>query len=270
MGAVHSPRVTRKHLTCLLLPWCFLAAAPAAASRLFVTPIGFPSDAELARTLTRAVETAVVEAIPGADVTTTAALDTAVELQVIRECVSDQEQGSCISEIAQAVDVDFVVRPHLGQVGSELVLTLSVLDGNKATVLAQGNRRTALGDPARLLDVIPGLVREVADGAGLPTAPGRTDKPPADAALDTGLHKPLPALPLALALVGVVGAGLGVGLQAWALVQGYRRSQAELSAEDAAAIEQVGPAGLVGGSVLLLGGIGCAGLGGSMLLFRGE
>ncbi|MDP2340276.1 MAG: hypothetical protein Q8O67_04910 [Deltaproteobacteria bacterium] len=170
-----------------------------AGARIFVTPILNDTNPGSSQTLSRAVETAVKAALPDAEIVTTSALDTAIEMSTMRDCVGsagpDDGADSCLSELADAIDVDYIARPHLGRVGRELVLTLSLLDGRRAVVLAQGHRRVAMDSPGALLDVVNGLAKEVVRAADL-----RSDRPRA---------RVVPITPIIAAGGGVVGVGVG-------------------------------------------------------------
>ena len=221
-------------------------STPARADiRIFVTPIHNEADLEIGRTLTRATETALKAAIPDAEIVTPAALDTAIEMNAVRDCVgSTGSDGtdSCLTELADAVDVDYIARPHLGRIGDDLVLTLSILDGRRAVVLAQGLRRVSARDPAELLDVVTGLAKEVARGADL-----RSTR-----------RRPVPLAPIVVSAGGVVAVGLGalaLGVRG-GLAGDYER--ARLDRSQAQAFELIDQPFLWGGIGLVVVGGGVA------------
>lgn len=221
-------------LLCLVLG---LSAAPAAAQRVLVLPVGGESDRRTATTLGRAVETAVREALPTAEVMTVAALETSVALGELQDCTSEVEVGACISEIADAANAEVVVSPHLGRLGDELVLTVTMTGGVSARVLGQGQRRVPQARPAILLDVIPGLIRDV--DAGLLRA-----------------SREVPGAAIAVAVGGAVGAGLGVAVLGIRAVAGNAFDQGTLDRAQAGAFETLRQPALIGGvAVVVIGGV---------------
>ncbi len=224
--------------------------------RIFVTPILNDADLEISRTLTKATETALQAAVPNAEIVTPAALDSAIEVSTVRDCVgpsggghADAAADSCLSELADAVDVDFIARPHLGRVGDDLVLTLSILDGHRAVVLAQGMRRVRAATPAALLDVVPELAIAVAR----------------DADLRAHGVRPLPVVPIVVGVSGLAGAGLGAAALVIRGSMSGDYEHARLDRGQAQAYELIdapflwGGVGLaVVGGVVALGGSGLA------------
>jgi hypothetical protein len=238
--------VSRLALLCLL---GVVAAAPAVAGsvgagpapkrppRIYVAPVQAPGvdDAAAAtRTLGSAIEVALHDAVPGAELVTGASLDAVVQVNDARDCLAVDGVASCLSELADALDVDYLARPQYGRLGSEHVLSLSLIDGRRAVVVAQAQR--VAGDVVLLLDAIPGLARDIAADAGLVRPPS-----------------PL-AVAAAVAGVGVVVGGAG----AIALgVQELARDEYLLGNLDA------GPAGVFEATELsvLYGGLVAVGVG---------
>ena len=238
--------------------------------RILVAPIaatGDRDDDEMGKTLTRAVETALGAAVKDVEIVTPAALDTAVEINLARECASfsgdDGDHGaangkgaadgkgagdSCLSELADAVDVDVIARPSLGRLGSELVLTLTLLDGDKAVVVAQGLRRADKGAPEALLDQIPGLAKDVARDADLATVARR--------------RRAVPGAAIGTALVGVVVVGVGVGALAVRGLFSGDYASGRLDVNGARAYESID-------APFLYGGIGAVGVGSATALVAG-
>ena len=130
----YSPTVLRLLLPVLVLT---MSAAPALAQRVLVLPVGGDVDASMATTLGRAVETAVRDALPGAEVMTSASLETSIEVSRLQDCALDEAVGACISEIADAANAEVVVRPHLGRLGDEYIFTVTMTGGVSARLLAQ-------------------------------------------------------------------------------------------------------------------------------------
>lgn len=180
----------------------FFAVAPNAwaQTRILVLPVQAPADtpedAATAQTLTRAIETSLGSAAV-VQIVTPAAVSATLELEAQRQCLGGDPSASCVTELADAVDVDFVARAQLGRLGSEYVLTLALIDGDDAIVAAQGQRRAESDNPSALLDQIPSLCKEVAADAELSTKQKR--------------RRSAPVVPLAVAGVGAAVAGLGVG-----------------------------------------------------------
>lgn len=235
--------------------FCALVAPAAQASvRVLVTPIVAGDDEaarESARTLTRSVETALRAAIDDVEIVTPAALDTQVELSVARECVAGLSDdagavSTCMTELADAIDVDYIARPHLGRLGQELVLTLSLIAGDRAIVVAQGQRRADASSPEALLDQIPGLARAVADDADL----GHVRRS----------GRVVPVVPIVVAGSGLVVVGAGVvGLAIRGSLSGpYGRG--ELGRNDARLYEGIDGPFLIGGiAAVVVGGVAAVG-----------
>ncbi len=234
------------------------AGGARAGLRILVTPIvaaegADSSEVERNRTLTRSVETALRAAIPDVEIVTPAALDAAIELETVRDCVDAEVTGSCLTELADAVDVDYIARPHLGRVGDELVLTLALLDGHRALVVAQGQRRARADRPADLLDAIDALAVALAADAKLGAAASSTR------------GGGLPMVPIAASVGGAVVAGVGATLL---IVRGSIAGPydaGDLALEDARGYEAINRPFLIGGigavvvgTLVTLGGAGLA------------
>lgn len=229
----------------LLLPVLVLtmSAAPARAQRVLVLPVGGDVDASMATTLGRAVETAVSDALPGAEVMTSASLETSIEVSRLQDCALDEAVGACISEIADAANAEVVVRPHLGRLGDEYIFTLTMTGGVSARLLAQGQRRAPVARPTTLLDVIPTLVQATAVDAGLVRE--RRD--------GSGTA-------IAVAVGGAIGAGAGVALLVLRAVAEGEYSKGNLEREQASNFENLQqPALLIGVVIVVVGGIAATG-----------
>lgn len=231
---------------------CLFAGSAQAATRILVTPIPGSAKDDTARTLTRAVETAIAAAVDEGEIVTPQALDTAVEIAAARDCVGDDNSAvvsSCLSELADAIDVEFIARPSLGRLGSELVLTLTLLDGARAVVVAQAQRRADASSPEALLDQIPGLAKEVAKAADI-AATGKK-------------KRTVPVAAIGVSVGGAVVAAVG------AVALGVRGSLAgdyedgDLDRDDARAYEAIDAPFLFGGigSVVVGGAVALAGAG---------
>lgn len=151
----------------LLLTSLWLACAPrAAATGMFVAPVPpapglSPVEVEA---FTRAIESAALKRIVGVDVVTPRALDTKLELDLVKACDSGDD-SACVVDFAQAMGVQYVLRATLGRLGDASLLTVSLYDGRRAALLGQGQRTEASME--RLLGVVPDLVVEVAKASGL-------------------------------------------------------------------------------------------------------
>jgi hypothetical protein len=206
-----------------LLLACMYASSSWAARpvRVLVAPVASDEDPGSAATLSHEIETSVREASADLDVVTTSAIDTKVALG----CLTGDDT-SCIVELADSAGVDAVIRSHLGHVGRETVLTLAVIDGKHASVLAQSSRRVAANNTAHLLDELPGLAAEVLHKAGL-------------------VSRPI-AIPVTLTVVGgVVLAGAALGVVAstlWTLDY----NNAKLTRDDAKTFESLAPVAWIG------------------------
>jgi hypothetical protein len=195
---------------------------PAAlAQSVLVAPAG--DDSATTTTLTRAVETALIERGPTLSVVTARSLGDELELDLVKACAGGDD-GSCVAQFSEALGVNFVVRPSLSPVGDVVVLTLSLYDTTTGQVVAQGQRRAPRHKPELLLDQVTDLVIEVGQRGGLP--------------VDAEVERPFPAGAVAMGVAGGVGlaiAGGGAALIAW---QETRYQGAELDRQDAASWEQ--------------------------------
>lgn len=147
----------------------------ARADRIFVAPI--PGDDPEAAALSRSLETAVLKRVLDADVVTPRALDTQVEMELLKACRTGDDT-SCVVDFAQSMGVDWVLRPQLGSVGDRAILTVSLYDGQRAALVGQGERHAPKDAPERLLEQVPDLVTEVAGAAGLRVVVPRPPAPP--------------------------------------------------------------------------------------------
>jgi hypothetical protein len=243
----------------LVLFGAALAAPRAQATRIFVAPVA-PAGSEAqgaagdgaAAALTAAIEASVLKRIAGADVVTPRALDTQLELDLVRACRTGDDT-SCVAELAEAMGVDLVLRPQLAVLGRRAILTLSLYDGARAALLGQAQRDTPRERPEELLEQVPDLVAEVGRAAGLRVI---TPRP-----------KALPALALAelgaggLLLLGAGAVHLFAFLAAEPAYQG-----AELSRDEARAWEVARPIAFAGPILGYLGGAALLGLGAFTLL----
>jgi hypothetical protein len=74
---------------------------------------------------------------------------------------------SCAADIAGALNTDEILMSSLGQVGQHnLVLSMSRIKANRATVVGASVRRVQSDEVGRILDEIPGMVCEVLDDCG--------------------------------------------------------------------------------------------------------
>jgi hypothetical protein len=215
-----------------------LVSSSAQASRVLVLPVGGDVDASTSVTLGRAVETAVQAALPNDEIMTPASLQTSMEVSQLRDCTADEAVGACVSELADAANADVVVRPHLGRLGDEMLLTMTLTAGSSARLLAQAQRRVEADRPSGLLDVIPGLVRQTVGDAGL----GRTGP------------RPAPIVPIGVAVGGAVGAGLGVIVLAVRGTVADDYQSGDLDRGSAGAFEVLGGPALLGGGALVVAG----------------
>ncbi len=232
-------------LPVLVLAMVIVCAPAAAAERVLVLPVGGEVDSATATTLGRAVETAVRDTLPAAEVMSAATLETSIGMSRMQDCALDEAVGSCIAEIADAANADVVVRPHLGRLGDEYVFTVTMTGGATARLLGQGQRRVPVARPTALLDVIPGLVERTAVDAGL----ARERREVSGAAI-------------AVAVGGAVGAGLGVGLLGLRAVAGAEYDKGNLERDQAGAYETLQQPALYGGAAIVVVG-GLAALGGT-------
>lgn len=224
----------------ILLCFLLLSSSSAHALRVLVTPFVGEGDKAMQQTLGRAVETAVAEALPRAEIISATTIETSIELSQLRDCASDAAVSTCLTDIADAANAEIVVRPHLGRLGDELVLSMSVLEGPTARLLSQGQRRVRADAPGALLDAIPRLVRDVATDAYL---------------LQPRVKRGPPVAPITVGVIGAVVAGGGViALVARnALAVDYENGDA--SAADARFYEDHGDTVLVAGvGAVIVGG----------------
>lgn len=146
-----------------------LLCAEARATSMFVAPVapsrGVVSESE-ADAMTRAVESAVLAKVVGVDVITPAALDNKLELDLINACKAGAaDDASCVVDFAQSMGVQYVLRSSLVKLDDTSVLTISLYDGRRASLLGQASRTDR--SAAKLLSTVPGLVAEVAQSGGL-------------------------------------------------------------------------------------------------------
>ena len=223
-----------------------LASSGAAATRMLVAPMPGEANGGLPAVVARAVESAALNHLPDVEVVTPGALEQKLELDLARSCAGEGDDAACVVEFASALGVDYVLRQRLSQVGGATHLTLSLYDGARPQLLAQGSRSAASDDADHLLDQIPALLVEVAKKARLPVDDAQAG---------------LPVLGLALVGGGAVGLALGaLGAGASALVDAqyfdaklYRDSSRTW---EGARLVSYGVAGasLVGGAALVAAG----------------
>lgn len=153
-------------------------ARPAAAIGMFVAPVppvrGVVTAVE-AETFTRTIESAVLKKVVGVDVVTPRALDTKLELDLVKACDTGDDTA-CVVDFAQSMGVQYVLRSTLARLGDTSLLTVSLYDGRRAALLAQG-QRTATATQG-LLGEVPGLVLEVARAADLTVVVEKPKAPP--------------------------------------------------------------------------------------------
>lgn len=171
-----------------------LAAPSARATRLLIAPLPGEAQGGVAALLSRAVETAALEQLPDVVVVTPGAIEQKLELDLARACNGDGDDAACVVEFAAALNADFVLRQRLSEAQGALHLTLSVYDGARAELIAQGTRSAPAGEVERLAEQIPGLVVDVANKAHLPVVAAHAG----------------PSL-AGIALVGTGAAGLALG-----------------------------------------------------------
>ncbi len=145
--------------------------------------------------VSRAVESAALEALPDMVVLTPAALEQQLELGLARACAGDGDDAACVVEFAAALDADWVLRPRLTEAQGSLHLTLSLFDGKRAELVAQATRSARVGAVDALTAQVPGMVVDVARKARIPVAEAARAPSPASLALVGG---------------GVAGVALGV------------------------------------------------------------
>ena len=152
-----------------------LASSTALASTIFVAPVPGDNDG----VLTRAVETAVLKKVAGADVVTPRALDTKLEIDLVKACNGESASGddaSCVVDFAQGMGVDYVLRTTLAKLGDQRVMTMSIYHGHRAALLGQAQRKES--SFAELVDDVPDLVKEVARSAELRVVVDDIKSPP--------------------------------------------------------------------------------------------
>jgi hypothetical protein len=199
----------------IALPLLLATAAPDAATvqvREQTILIGEPAkdeatDAGVAAGVTRIVEAEARSALRGWKVVSFASvratLDTAVQLA----CLGDGElTAACTSEIGDALGARAILTMELGRVGSLRLLTLTLVDSQDASVLAQEVRRVPVDEDGPLLDAAAAGTREVLETLGAGTG---TDDPPAPLEPAAGA----PTNTLAWTAIGV-GAAIIVGAAA--------------------------------------------------------
>jgi len=223
------------------------APSGALASRVLVLPVGGELGRSEGEALSRAVETAVREATAGHEVMTLAALQTSMRMSELRDCAGDEQATACVSEIADAANADVVVAPTLGRLGDQLLLTLTLTAGARATLLAQVQRRADADRPSALLDVIPGAVRQAVDDAGLVNA----------------VPRPVPVAAIGTAVGGGVLAALGTVALVVRGVASGQYAEGRLDQEQARAYELYDQPALFGGVIgVVVGGAFTIGGGG--------
>lgn len=197
-----------------------LASTMANATRVLVAPVSGDNDAPTRATLGRAIEASVARAMPDDEIVSTTTIENASELAALRDCVGDDVAAACLSEVAGAANAEIVVRSHLGQIGDELVLSVSVLSATSSKVLGQGQRRVPRAHAAALLDRTPELVNEVLRSSG-------------------HLHgASTSAVPVVVAAVG--GTALAAGAVVWVVfgVGAAAYANADLTADEASTFER--------------------------------
>lgn len=237
--------MSRLPLPVLVLVMATVQAAPALAERVLVLPVGGEVDSATSTTLGRAVETAVRDTLPAAEVMSAATLETSIGMSRLQDCALDEAVGACVAEIADAANADVVVRPHLGRLGDEYVLTVTMTGGSSARLLGQGLRRVPVARPAALLDVIPGLIERTAVDAGLARE-----------------RREVSAAAIAVAVGGAVATGVAVGGLGLRAVAGAEYDQGNLDRGQAGAYEALQQPALYGSTVVVIIG-GLAALGGT-------
>lgn len=199
---------------------------------MYVTPTQ-AKDPTTARIVDGATGAALAKALPDVEVVSADVLSAVTEVEAARQCLAVEATSSCLSELAGALDVDYLVRVQVASLDHQLVLTLVLIDGRQVRVVGQGQRMARKGNHAALLSSLPGLVREVASSAGLPTSPSPY------------------VTPAVVGGVGVVVAGAGAAVLAGRGVASGAYADGALSRDDAVRFEQLDVP-------LLAGGIGAA------------
>lgn len=195
--------MTGKLLARLACTALALACPAANATRLLVAPLPGEANGGFAAVLSRAVESAALDRLQDVEVVTPGALEQKLELDMVKACTGDGDDAACVVEFAAAMGVDYVLRQRLSEVKGDLHLTLSLYDGARAQLVAQGTRAAPADAPDRLLEQVPALVVEIARKARMPVAEDDGGPSVAGAALlGTG------ALGLALGVLGASGSAL--------------------------------------------------------------
>lgn len=164
--------MNRKSVFAAFIALMFVGMAThARATSMFVAPVpavrGAVSQAE-ADALSRAIESAVLARVIGIDdVVTPSALDAKLEIDLAKACTTGDD-ASCVVDFAQSLGVQYVMRPSLSRLDGTSMLTISLYDGKRASLLGQGMRQAR--ETSRLLDEMRPLVAEVAQAAGLNVA----------------------------------------------------------------------------------------------------
>ncbi len=224
----------------LLVLCCAAFSQASAAQRILVLPLGSDGmdDVTAKKTLGRAVETSVRDMVVNGEVITADALQTSIQMSQLQDCLGDVALSACATEIADAANADAIVRAHVGKLGDELLLTLTITEGSSSRLLAQGQRRASADAPSELLDVIPSLVRQVFQTSGLARV-----KP-----------KAVPIVPIMVSAGGLLGAGVGTGILLLRNAAAVQYDAGELDRSSASSFETLGGPALIGGAVLVVGG----------------
>jgi TolB-like protein len=173
--------------------------------------------------------------------------------------------NSCLAEIGAALGVDAILTGSIGQLGSALILNLSLIDIKNTTVLARATEQVD-GGAEKVLPVLPHVVGTVM--AGLPGGPPPPPRPAAAVPVTQGGPvgnagaqgggtpgeggSSLPRRIAGIGLVGVAGlllvAGLGLGgLSILAMAAG----KVVIPGQPASLLTTVGGFGLAGGADLV-------------------
>ena len=144
----------------------FALAGPARAVSLFIAapPVSPQLTAAEAQTVSRLVETQVRTRLAEATVVTAASVNRSLELAALSSCLGGDD-GSCVSELAGALGVDYIVTSHLGRVGDISLVTVSIYQAERSSVVAQASRQ--LRDKSAVLGALPALVDQALSEAGL-------------------------------------------------------------------------------------------------------
>ena len=235
--------VVHAALVVVALTVVFGATTALAGPRVYVTPAQ-TADPTTARVVDSAVGTAFAKAVPGVELVSADAVAAVTEVAATRQCLADDHASACLSELAGALDVDYLVRVQVASLDDQLVLSMALIDGRSVRVVGQGQATAGARNHAALLRALPGLAREVASAAGLPTSPSPLTRP----AVTAG--------------VGLVVAGAGaavLGVRGWA---SGAYAEGLLSRNDAALYEQANVPSLVGGlAAAIVGGVAVVGAG---------